>query len=81
MSIRPVRPVLVLAGLVLAGLVLPGRAGAEELRFKEQTIVGKIQKPEIEIYITKQNLTPKYVLDLRESFLPAIVQSVKKKPF
>ena len=76
MSIRPVR-----AFVLLVGLALPGWAGAEELRFKEQTIVGKIQKPEIEIYITKQNLTPKYALELRESFLPKIVQSVEKKPF
>lgn len=48
---------------------------------KAESIVGKIQKPEIQILITKQNLTPKYDLELRESFLPKIVQSVDAKPF
>lgn len=51
------------------------------LRFGETEIVGKIQKPEIQILITKQNLTPKYELQLNESFLPKVVESVEHKPF
>lgn len=41
----------------------------------------QIQKPEIAIILTKQNLTPKYDLELKESFLPKVVASVEKKPF
>lgn len=59
----------------------PALAQSRGLRFEESEIVGKIQKPEIQILITKQNLTPKYELQLEESFLPKVVESVKRKPF
>jgi hypothetical protein len=69
--------------LVLAlALFLPGVAlAADGFTFKETVVVGKVQKPEIQILITKQNLTPKYELELKESFLPKIVQAVETKPF
>lgn len=68
--------------MVLALAMAPMTARAERaITFEEQTLVGKIQKPEIQILITKQNLTPKYELELKESFLPKIVQSVDMKPF
>jgi hypothetical protein len=68
--------------LMLALVLSPGVARAERaITFDDQTLVGKIQKPEIQILITKQNLTPKYELELKESFLPKIVQSVDSKPF
>jgi hypothetical protein len=65
--------------LILLSLLAPAHAAG--LRFAEQKITGKIQKPEIQILITKQNLTPKYELELRESFLPRIVEAVEQKPF
>lgn len=62
--------------------LLPSAAwAANAIRFEEEVLKGKIQKPEIQILITKQNLTPKYELDLKENFLPKIVQSVDLKPF
>lgn len=68
--------------LVLALISWWGAASAQQpMRFEEQRVVGKIQKPEIQIYITKQNLTPKYQLELKESFLPKVVGSVEEKPF
>ncbi len=64
-------------------LLFAGQAFAQGrgLTFKEEKLVGKIQKPEIQILITKQNLTPKYDLELRESFLPKILEAVEHKPF
>jgi hypothetical protein len=59
----------------------PAFAQNRGLRFEETALVGTIQKPEVQILITKQNLTPKYELDLRESFLPKVVESVNHKPF
>ncbi len=59
----------------------PAFAQSKGLRFEETALVGTIQKPEVQILITKQNLTPKYELDLRESFLPKVVESVNQKPF
>lgn len=68
--------------MILALALAPTAAHAERaITFEEQTLVGKIQKPEIQILITKQNLTPKYELELKENFLPKIVQSVDLKPF
>jgi hypothetical protein len=75
-------PARLCGGLLLLLSVIPSLAHAENaLRFEDQKIVGKIQKPEIQILITKQNLTPKYELELKESFLPKIVQAVEEKPF
>lgn len=69
--------------ILAIGLLLPGVAYAQAapLRFEEQKIVAKIQKPEIQILITKQNLTPRYELVLKESFLPKVVEAVEKRPF
>lgn len=72
--------------LLLAFVVSPALApkmalAAPAITFEEEKVVGKIQKPEIQILITKQNLTPKYELELKESFLPKIVRSVDLKPF
>ena len=64
-------------------LLAASSAHAQEktVRLDEQKIVGKIQKPEIQILITKQNLNPPYRLELKESFVPRIVQAVEQKPF
>lgn len=76
------RFVRALALTLAFGASFPGIAWAQQsFTFKETAVVGKIQKPEIQILITKQNLTPKYDLELRESFLPKIVESVDQKPF
>ena len=61
--------------------LLLSTASAAGLRFEAEDIKGKIQKPEIQILITKQNLTPKYELELRESFLPKVIEAVERKPF
>lgn len=79
--IRPLR----LALLLLAATAAASPAAAQQrgggIRFEDQKIIGVIQKPEIQILITKQNLTPKYELQLEESFLPKVVDSVEHKPF
>lgn len=68
--------------VILLLALAPAAARAERaITFEEQILIGEIQKPEIQILITKQNLTPKYELELKESFLPKIVQSVESKPF
>ncbi len=44
-------------------------------------VEAKIKKPEIPIFMNRENLNTDYRLELKESFLPKIVDSVKKKPF
>lgn len=57
-------------------------AQGKAIKFTTGEVVSvQIQKPEIAIILTKQNLTPKYDLELKESFLPKVVASVEKKPF
>ena len=56
-------------------------AQSRRLVFEEQVIEGEVQKPEITLVITRQNLNTDYNLDLRKSFIPEIVKSVEKAPF
>lgn len=67
----------------LLGLFFAPAAQAQSRRLvlTEEKIEGKIQKPEITIFITRQNLNTDYNLELEESFVPKIVESVEKKPF
>ena len=62
-------------------LVVSAMAQSKGLKFADEKTVVKIQKPEIAIVMTQQNLSPKYDLELKESFLPKVVESVEKKPF
>ena len=66
---------------LLAGAGGPAAAQQRRLVFEETVIEGKVQKPEITIFVSRQNLNTEYNLELRESFVPKIVQSVEKKPF
>ena len=70
--------------VVLAlGVLLAGTAHGQGRRlvFEETVIEGEVQKPEITIFITRQNLGTEYVLELKESFIPKIIKIVEKKPF
>jgi hypothetical protein len=69
--------------LIVIGCMLAGTADAQGRRlvFEETVIEGEVQKPEITIFITRQNLGTEYVLELTESFIPKIIKSVEKKPF
>jgi hypothetical protein len=58
-----------------------GHAQNKRLIFEDISVEGRVQKPVIDIFMRRQNLNTDYQLELRESFLPKIVDSVKKKPF
>jgi hypothetical protein len=61
--------------LLLTQSATAGVRGESELRNV------KIPKPEVAIIMNKQHLTPKYDLELKQSFLPRVVASVQTKPF
>jgi hypothetical protein len=70
--------------LVLAGVLASGAARAQSRRFVFDEVIdikGKVQKPEITIFISRQNLNAEYDLELEESFVPKIVESALKDPF
>ena len=77
MTRHPAR--LIVLALLVAG-ARPADAQQRRLVFEETVIEGKVQKPEITIFVSRQNLNTEYNLELRESFVPKIVQSVEKKP-
>ena len=72
-----------LAGFVFLAGAWSDTADAQSRRliFEETVIEGEVQKPEITLVITRQNLNTDYNLDLRKSFIPEIVKSVEKAPF
>lgn len=77
------RIIIAILALVASGATLVSAANAQSRRlvFEETIIEGKVQKPEITIFITRQNLNTDYQLELRESFIPRIVESVERAPF
>ncbi|MBN1335325.1 MAG: hypothetical protein JXB39_05145 [Deltaproteobacteria bacterium] len=62
--------------LVLLALPSPSRAQGRVMKLEGITVIGKVQKPEVMMVITRQNLHADYTLELRESFLPKIVRSI-----
>ena len=57
-------------------------AGPKRLVFKDEFVVeGEVQKPEVAVFISRQNLNKAYDLELKESFLPKIIESVEHDPF
>jgi hypothetical protein len=71
--------ILVFVGLVLAAST--AYAQTRRLVFEEISVEGRVQKPVIDIFMRRQNLHTDYKLELRESFLPKILESLEKKPF
>lgn len=69
--------------LVAVGLLMPTVADGQTRRlvFEDISVEGRVQKPVIDIFMRRQNLHTDYKLELRESFLPKIVESLEKKPF
>ena len=57
-----------------AGPVFAFGGRPEELKIK-------IKKPEAERLFEMANLRPEYKLELRESFLPQVLEAVESKPF
>jgi hypothetical protein len=70
---------LICIGMVFAATV--AQAQTRRLVFEDISVEGRVQKPVIDIFMRRQNLHTDYKLELRESFLPRIIESVEKKPF
>lgn len=81
--IRTVAAMGMVTAIALAGVIaaLPGEARAGRIVFEEAVIEGEVQKPQVAVYITRQNLNDRYQLELKESFVPKILESVENPPF
>ncbi len=67
--------------LLLACVLAPAAAQARPMKFAEQIVEAEVQKPEIQVYVTRQNLNKAYDLELKESFIPRIIEALEKPPF
>ncbi len=68
------------------GVLASFAPSADAARFKfsddeVEEIIGSVQKPEVTVLITRENLNKSYELDLDESFLRKIIDSVESDPF
>ena len=43
-------------------------------------IKGEVQEPALQMIITRENLDKEYALELTESFIPKIIESMKTTP-
>ena len=69
-------------GVLLVALSASVPAQAEQLVFEEEFVVeGEVQKPEVTVVITRQDLNKSQVFELKKSFLEKIIQSVERLPF
>lgn len=78
-----VRLSLILAAVV-AAIAMPDMAAAapKRLVFKDTEVIkGEVQKPEVAVFISRQNLNKGYEFELKQSFLPQIVDAVNRAPF
>jgi hypothetical protein len=72
-----------LLAAALAVVVAPSGVVAEELSFEDgaAVITGEVLKPEITVVMSRENLNKSYDLELKESFLQKIIDSVEQPPF
>jgi hypothetical protein len=54
---------------------------AQAATFEDFVIEGEVQKPEVTVLVTRENLNKSYVLDLRRSFLDRILEALERAPF
>ena len=69
--------------LAFAAMAVSEPADADELAFEDgaAVITGEVLKPEVTVVIARENLNKNYELDLKESFLDKIIDSVEQPPF
>jgi len=54
---------------------------SKKISFEDITVVGKIVKPQVQFIISREKGSTEEALELKESFLPKIMDSVKESPF
>lgn len=79
---HPSRSLWISRAVVAVSLVVwAGPASARPMKFEETLIEAEVQKPEVAVYITRQNLNKAYDLQLKESFIPRIIEALEEPPF
>ena len=77
------RNTVAMALALFAGLAATAALAQQRrvLLLEEEVIKGEVQKPTVTLFVSRQNINTDATLELRESFVPRIVESVEKQPF
>jgi hypothetical protein len=75
------KPVLFALGVALFSASATAEEGKKRRTIGEIIIDGEVQKPQVTMFINRQNLNTDAGLVLKQSFIPKIVESVDKKVF
>lgn len=75
------KPVLFILGAALFSASAAAEEGKKRKTIGEIIIDGEVQKPQVTMFINRQNLNTDAGLVLKQSFIPKIVESVEKKVF
>lgn len=73
-----------LIGAAILSALIGSVASAQSrtvLLLEEEVIKGEVQKPTVTLFVSRQNINTDATLELRESFVPRIIESVEEKPF
>jgi hypothetical protein len=71
-------------GVLALGLLGASVARAGAFKFSDteaEAIIGEIQKPDVTVVISRENLNKAYDMQLSESFIERIVRAVETDPF
>ena len=72
---------LITALLFVASLGSYAFAAEPVKLFEDFTIEGEVQRPQLQMLMTRKNLDKEYEIELRQSFIPKIKESMRKAPF
>ena len=77
------RSILALATLAMltAGPAVAQTEATESDGYEPGVIIGERPSPQVMVVISRKNLEAGYTVELRESFLPQIIESVESGPF
>jgi|GEM_PF-1201309 len=84
MAIMVRRTILILLATVIFASVTAdaqSRRRRNVILIEEETVQGEVQIPDVTVIFARQNLDSADRLNLRESFIPKIIESVESGPF
>lgn len=77
---HPLVRIALIAAVLGAAVARAGEPPRKTLTLEVDFVPGKVQRPEVTIFVTRQNLRPDVNIELRESFIPRIVESAERQP-
>lgn len=78
------RQTLLTAGGIAALALCASALAAPTFKFSDadaEVIVGEVQKPDVTVIVSRENLNKSYDFTLEESFIDRIVKAVERAPF